>query len=139
MNVATFLVQPTNALLLLTAFLSGAILLWPTLMRRGAQGLSTLEATQLINRKNAQVLDLRDATRFAQGHLLNARNMSAKALLDGTAELPKNKAVALLLICDAGQKSAACARVLRKQGYEAAHSLTGGHAAWIAASLPVSK
>ncbi len=139
MNVATFLVQPTNALLLLTAFLSGLMLLWPTLMRRGAQGLSTLEATQLINRKNAQVLDLRAAARFAQGHILNARNLSAKALQEGTSDLPKNKTVALLLVCDAGPQSAACARALRKQGYEAAHSLTGGHAAWVAAGLPISK
>ncbi|TAK90535.1 MAG: rhodanese-like domain-containing protein [Burkholderiaceae bacterium] len=139
MNAVTFFTHPVNALLLLTALASGLLLAWPTLRRGGARGLSTLEATQLMNRKNAQVLDLRAAARFAEGHILNARNVSAKAVQDGSADLPKNKSVPLLLVCDAGQRSAACVRALKEQGYEAAHALAGGHAAWVAAGLPVSK
>ena len=133
-----FTEHPANLVLLLTAAVSGFLLLWPILMRRGAQALSMLEATQLINRKNAVVIDLRDAKQFAAGHALNARNVMPDALADSAA-LPKNKETPVLLICEAGQRSAASARALAKLGYAAVHPLAGGHAAWVAAGFPVQK
>ena len=57
-----------NILLIGVAFVSGAMLVWP-LVRGKASGptLSTLQATQLINSRNPQVVDLRNADEFAKG------------------------------------------------------------------------
>ena len=49
-----------NIFLIAVAIVSGAMLVWP-MARRGAGGpsVNTLEATQLINRQDAVVLDVR--------------------------------------------------------------------------------
>ncbi len=50
-----------NLLLFAVAVISGAMLLWP-LLRRGAGGpwVSVAQATQLINREDALMVDVRD-------------------------------------------------------------------------------
>src|SRR5512144_1168467 len=55
-----------NIFLFAIAFASGAMLLWPMVRARAAgPALSSLEATRLINSKNAQVIDIRNANDFA--------------------------------------------------------------------------
>lgn len=133
-----FIEHPTNILLLLTATISGGFLLFPALMRRaGANALGTLEATQLMNSKNAQVLDVRSAEEYAQGHLLNARNIPSGTLAQ--ASLPGNKATPLLVACQNGRQAASTAKALRAQGYTTVNTLAGGVTAWVAAGLPLHK
>jgi hypothetical protein len=60
-----------NILLVAAAVGSGAMLLWP-LVRGGVGGgasVSTLQATQLMNRENALVLDVREPAGFAAGQI----------------------------------------------------------------------
>ena len=63
-----------NLLLFVVAFVSGAMLLWP-LFRRTAGGpwVNTAEATHLINREDALVVDVRDPGEFGAGHILRCR------------------------------------------------------------------
>ena len=70
-----------NIFLIAVAFVSGAMLIWP-LVRRGAGGpsVNTLEATQLINRQDALVLDVREQAEYAQSHILNARGLPLSQL-----------------------------------------------------------
>jgi len=65
-----------NIFLVMLAAVSGGMLLWP-LLRKGAGGpwVSTLEATQLINRSDALVVDLRSAEEYAKGHILGAKSV----------------------------------------------------------------
>ena len=83
-----------NILLVAAAVGSGAMLLWP-LLRGGAGGgsVSTLEATQLINRQDALVLDVREAARYAEGHILGAKNVPLGELERRAAELEKYKKI----------------------------------------------
>jgi predicted sulfurtransferase len=85
-----FFQDPQNLLLIAVAFVSGAMLVWP-LVRRGAGGpwVNTLEATMLINQKDALVLDVREPGEFAQGHILNARNIPAGELETRIKELER--------------------------------------------------
>ena len=61
-------------LLFATLVASGAMLVWPLLSRRVAGGreLGTLGATQLINTKNALLLDVRETKEIDGGKLPNA-------------------------------------------------------------------
>ena len=56
------------------ALMSGAMLLWNILGNRvrGITDVDTSGAVQLINHKNAFVLDVRQPDEFKTGHLLNA-------------------------------------------------------------------
>jgi rhodanese-related sulfurtransferase len=126
-----------NALLIAVAFVSGAMLLWPLLRSRAAgPALSTLQATQLINSKHAQVLDVRDAGEFARGSLPNAKNVPlAELAARGTKELKKDRPV--IVLCSAGNIAGRAAAQLRAAGFAEVYVLAGGLNAWREAGLPV--
>ena len=129
-----------NVYLVVVAFVSGAMLLWPV-VRRGAGGASvnTLEATQLINRQDALVLDVRNAEEFRQGHILNARNIPMSQLDTRNSDIARYKEKPVIVACESGSRSGAAAAVLRKQGFAQVFNLSGGIAAWQQAGLPVEK
>jgi len=129
-----------NIYLVLIALVSGGMLLWPFL-RRGAGGpqLSTLEATQLINRSDAVVIDLRGAEDFAKGHILGARSIPLADLEARAGELDKLKARPLILHCADGGRASGGVATLRGKGFDKVHNLAGGYAAWVQAGLPVEK
>jgi rhodanese-related sulfurtransferase len=129
-----------NIFLVMVALVSGGMLLWP-LLRRGAGGpwVNTLEATQLINRSDALVIDLRPAEEFAKGHILGAKNIPLADLERRKGELDKHKAKPLIVHCDTGTSAGGGVALLRKDGFGSVHNLAGGYAAWQAAGLPVQK
>jgi rhodanese-related sulfurtransferase len=129
-----------NIYLVLIALVSGGMLLWP-LVRRGAGGpsVSTLEATQLINRSDALVVDLRSAEDYAKGHILGAKSIPLADLERRTGELEKLKAKPLILHCADGNRTGGGVALLRAKGFDKAHNLAGGYAAWLQAGLPVEK
>lgn len=129
-----------NIWLVTIAVVSGSMLLWP-LLAQGAGGpsLSTLEATQLINRKDALVLDVRSGDEFARGHILNARSIPAAQLGGRLGELDKFKNRPLIVNCQAGNASKASCAALRAAGFSEVYTLSGGVAAWEQAGLPIAK
>jgi rhodanese-related sulfurtransferase len=128
-----------NWVLLLVAFVSGAMLVWP-MVRRGGSGTSvpTGEAVRLINREKGVLVDVSEPGEFAAGHAAGARNIPF-GQLEGSKELPTNKALPLLVMCPTGARAARAVGVLRKAGHERAVSVAGGTAAWREAQLPVER
>jgi rhodanese-related sulfurtransferase len=128
-----------NLLLFVVAFVSGAMLLWP-LFRRTAGGpwVNTAEATHLINREDALVVDVRDPGEYGAGHILGAKNMPLSRLND--AELTKRKERPVIVYCDSGgERSSKAVAALKKKGYTRVVNLTGGLRAWQQAGLPIEK
>lgn len=132
----TFLID--NLYLIVIALASGGLLLWPLLKRGGGStALSPLEATQLINHRNAIVVDLRDDKEFAAGSLAAARNIPFDAVPTRASELVRFKARPVLIVCGAGQQSAKAIAQFKTHGFDEAYSLAGGIAAWKQAGLPL--
>ena len=129
-----------NWMLILVAFVSGGMLVWPMVRGGAAGGLSvgTAEAVRLINREKGVLIDVCEPAEFAAGHAIGARNIPLGSL-QGAKELPTNKTVPVLLICATGARSGRAAAMLRKAGHERALSVAGGLRAWREASLPVEK
>ncbi len=129
-----------NILLFAVAFVSGGMLLWPYL-RRGAGGpwVSTLEATQLINREDALVLDVREPAEFAGGHVLGAKNLPLGSIEARAGEFDKHKSKPVIVVCASGDRSSKAAAILRAKGYARVLNLSGGFPAWQQAGLPVVK
>ena len=134
-----FFTEYTNLLLIAIALVSGGLLLWPTIVRRGRGGLSAAAATQLINRRNAVVVDLRPAADYANGHLPSARHLEFAELQAKVGQLVKNKSNPVLLVCQNGQQSNKAVRVVQDAGYAEVHVLEGGLNAWQQAGMPVVK
>ncbi len=129
-----------NIMLIAVAFVSGAMLVWPYL-RRGTGGpwVTTLEATQLINREDALVLDVRDATEFAGGHMLGAKNIPVADIEKRAGEIEKQKSRPVIVLCNEGGRASKAAALLRARGFEKVVNLSGGFPAWQQAGLPVVK
>jgi rhodanese-related sulfurtransferase len=129
-----------NIFLVLVAVVSGSMLLWP-LLRRGAAGptVNTLEATQMMNRADALVIDLRAADEFAAGHVLGARNIPVADLERRAADLDKHKAKPVIVYSADANRASAAVATLRKAGFASVHNLAGGYGAWLQAGLPVEK
>ena len=127
-----------NLLLIVVAFASGAMLLWP-LVRRGAGGpwVTTAEATHLINREDASIVDVREPGEYASGHIIGAKNVPLARLEGG--EVPKRKDKPVIVYCDTGDRAGKAVAGLKKQGFERVVNLTGGLRAWQQAGLPVEK
>ncbi len=132
-NAVRFLLD--NWYLVLTALVSGALLLWPVIRGGAGSGISTAEAVRLINREKGVLIDVREPAEFASGHAVGARNVPLSQLETSTA-LPSNKALPVLVLCATGARASRAVALLKKRGYENCQPVAGGLAAWREANLP---
>jgi rhodanese-related sulfurtransferase len=127
-----------NLLLIGLACGSGVMLLWPLLRDRAAgPSVTTLAATQMINSRHAQIVDVRSADEFAAGSVPNARNIPLGEIGQRAGELRKDRPV--ILVCNRGSTAGGAASKLRAGGIGEVYVLAGGVAAWREAGLPVRK
>ena len=133
--------NPFNMLLFGLAAASGTMLLWPFVARtfRPSHEVGTFEAVQLINRRDAVVLDVRDTGEYAAGHIANARHIPEAQLADRLKELDKYKSRPIVVSCRVGTRAPVVTGLLRKHGHTEAFALRGGVTAWQQASLPLEK
>lgn len=128
-----------NILLVALAVFSGIALVWPVLRPPGAKSVSPNEATMLINREDAVILDVRETAEFANGHLPEAKNVPLSKLKERTAEIERYKERPLIVCCASGTRSASACGELKKLGFTKLFNLAGGVDAWKSAGLPLKK
>lgn len=123
------------------AFLSGVMLFWSMFGNRirGIKDVDCVAATQLINHKNALVLDVREDSEYKAGHVLNATHIPLGKLGERIGELEKHKEQPIVVVCRSGNRSCAACALLGKQGFTQAYNLAGGVMAWQKANLPLEK
>lgn len=128
-----------NHLVLTGAFAVLLIALLVTENRRGGQRVSTQLATQLINREQAVVLDLRAQSEFNAGHIVDAINVPYTSLSSRLADLEKYKEKPVILVCKMGQHSGAASKMLMKAGFTQVKRMSGGMTEWSSSNLPLVK
>jgi rhodanese-related sulfurtransferase len=130
-----------NIIPILTAFFSGAILLWSLFGNRfrGVKEVDTTAALQLINHKNALVLDVREPNEYDAGHVLNSKLIPLGKLKERMGELEKYRDQSIVVVCRSGSRSGTACYLLGKQGFAQAYNLAGGMLAWEKINLPVEK
>jgi rhodanese-related sulfurtransferase len=133
--------NPFNLLLFGAAVISGTMLIWPILSRlmRPGNEVGPIEAVQLINRRDAVVIDVRDSSEFATGHIANARHIPEAEIANRIRELEKFKSRPIVVSCRTGSRSVIASGLLRKNGFNEVFSLRGGIAAWQQASMPLER
>ena len=128
-----------NILLIALVVVSGVALILPMLMGSGANDVNPAAATLLINREDAQVIDVREAEEFAAGHLPEAKNVPLAKLADRISEIERFKDKPVIVCCASGMRSGKACGELRKLGVATIHNLSGGIDAWVGAGYPVKK
>ncbi|MFK4751506.1 MULTISPECIES: rhodanese-like domain-containing protein [Oceanospirillaceae] len=103
---------------------------------RSGASVSPAQATQLINREDAIVVDIRDKKEFSGGHLANARNIPFAELAKRMNELNAHKDHPIVLVCKTGTTVSVAAKMLKEKGFNTVR-LAGGMMEWSAQNLPV--
>lgn len=129
-----------NGFLIATAIISGGMLLWQSLNKRqSGNSVTTLQATQLMNKNSALVVDVRDAEEFGKGRMLKSQNIPIAQLAEKAAGLSKKKDNPVIVVCQRGQLAQRACALLAKAGYTEVFALHGGLDAWREAGLPIEK
>ncbi len=76
--------------------------------------------------KNLVVLDVRNKTEFAEGHLKNAINIPAQELTDPGSMANFEDEHNIYLHCGGGSRSITAASLLKRQGYHNLRCISGG-------------
>lgn len=117
---------------------SGGMLLWPLIAGGNVAHLTPAEATLMMNREDAIVLDVRETGEWGSGHISGARHISVTQLANRLSELEKFKQKPIIVVCASGNRSSSACGSLKKHGFEKVYSLGGGVAAWRDANLPLT-
>lgn len=133
--------DPFNMMLFGGAVATGAMLLWPLLVKpfRAGREVSVFEAVQLINRQDAVVIDVRDTGEYEAGHLASAKHVVEKQLTERLQDLEKFKGRPMIVVCQSGMRSSTAVQVLRRSGFDQAVNMRGGIGAWQQAGMPLEK
>ena len=106
---------------------------------RGYQNANPAQATQLINRQNAVIVDVREDNEYVSGHIVNSIHIPLSYFSDRIKELDKHKEIPIIVGCRTGQRSGQACAMLKKAGFEKVFNLAGGVMAWQADNLPITK
>ncbi len=131
----------SNIWLVMAAIVSGAVLVWPLVNRRlsGVPEVGALQAVQMLNRKDAVMIDVREPGEFHSGHAPNAKNIPSGELEKRIGELEKFKSRPLVVVCQTGSRSHVATAILKKAGFGEVVVLGGGMGAWQQANMPTEK
>ena len=129
----------TNNMMLVAAWgLTLAMLLW-TEQQKGGKSVGTHEATRLINKDSAVILDIRPKKEFSTGHITNALHIPITDLHNRMTELEKHKQKPIIVVCNLGQTAGSATKKLKAAGFENVVRLSGGMTEWKSQSLPIVK
>ena len=133
-NDVSFIIE--NWLLIAIALSSGGMLLWQSLQK--GSGIGPAEAVRLINKEKGVLIDVSEPAEYAAAHAQGARNIPFGAL-EGSKDLPSNKALPLVLVCPSGARAGRAVGLLKKAGHTSVVAVSGGLGAWKEAGLPVGR
>ncbi len=93
----------------------------------GLEEIDAHEAKRMIDSNSVEVLDVRRATEFGDGHIPGAVNIAHTRLASRIDEVPTNSR--LLVHCRSGKRSARASSFLQRRGFDVIN-LEGGILAW---------
>ena len=127
-----------NILLIAIICVCVVSLAWPYVAkRRWGPEVDNRSATELINHKNAQIVDLRAPADFKKECIARSVNIPADRIQNELGKLDKTRPV--LLVDDDGRRSRMASPLLRGTGFKEVFFLAGGLNAWRTAKLPFSR
>jgi rhodanese-related sulfurtransferase len=107
--------------------------------RRSGKSVSSQQLTNLMNREEALVLDVRESKEYRDGHITGSRNIPYSKLKDSTKEIESFQDKPVVLVCKMGQHASAAGKILHGAGFKNVLRLSGGITTWKADGLPVVK
>ena len=129
----------SNHPILSVAWVVLLVLLIMSYSKSSSKVLGVQQATLLINREKATVVDIRAKADFNKGHILGSVNIPTSKVAEGAKGLPNDKDAPVLLVCQSGVTTAGVAQKLAQLGFTNLYRLQGGIASWSGENLPLEK
>lgn len=125
--------------MLVLALIVILVMLARTYIGPGASnGMGAMEVVNLINHKDAVVVDVRTDSEFQKGHILNSVHIPLGLFESRIQELDSFKSRPIVASCQSGNRSSRALSLLKKRGFTEVYNLTGGIMAWQNANLPLT-
>ena len=122
---------------LLLFFLLLALMVYES--RKGGKKIDASEATRIINKENAFVVDLRTPVEFNSGTIAGAINLQPDNVDKDNSLFKANERDYIILVCKLGSSSNSVGGRLIKQGFQNVNILSGGIQGWVQSGLPLIK
>ncbi|WP_111309689.1 rhodanese-like domain-containing protein [Confluentibacter sediminis] len=92
--------------------------------------VSPEEMQSFLQADNVQLIDVRTAKEFENGHIPGAQNIDffSPTFVQDITKLDKDKPV--YLYCNSGKRSAKCAQKMLEEGFVKIYDLDGGFSKW---------
>lgn len=106
-----------------------------------SSGILSLNAHTMVhwlNHEKARLIDLREETRYREGHILGAENIPPLLWQKGLEPFQKYRAYPVILVCPSGWDSLKIGKQLKQEGFPKVAILAGGIEEWLGKSMPVT-
>jgi len=90
--------------------------------------LSPEHVSAMARSGQALIVDVRDSSEYAQGHIPRAKHISLSQLMHRLKEVPKDKTV--VVVCRSGSRSGNAALLLTEAGFRNVYNMSGGMQRW---------
>jgi len=127
----------TNHIELSGVFIALLAALWFTEKSRSGRSVSPQEATLMLNRDEAVIVDVRDKKEYNEGRISGSVHIPFANLKDRSSELEKYKSKQIVLVDKMGQHSGMAGKTLKAEGYENVCRMTGGISEWTNSNMPL--
>lgn len=107
--------------------------------RRGGKTVSSQQLTNLMNKDEGLVLDVRESKDFREGHITGSRSIPFSKLKDSLDEIGSYKEKPVVIVCKMGQHAGAAGKILHAAGFTNVLRLSGGITTWKSDGLPLVK
>jgi len=95
------------------------------------------QVAELQKKPDVFLLDVREPSEYQNGHIAGTTLIPLGQLSSRLSELPKDKTI--VAICHSGRRSGEAAQLLRDNGFDKAHTMTGGMVSWSEANYPMDR
>ena len=100
------------------------------------QTISPIQAQELINRNEVDVVDVRELSEWVTGRVPGSRLVPLAELRARPKQaLPRD---GIIFVCAAGVRSQSAARLALENGHTHVYNLSGGTRNWVRSGLPLT-
>ena len=107
--------------------------------RKAGAPVTSQMLSDLVNKHEGVVLDIRDGKEFRSGHITGSVHLAYTEFDKRLSELNAYKDQPVIVVCKMGQTAGAATKRLKAEGFTQVYKLTGGIGEWSASNLPLVK
>jgi len=120
-------------------FIALLVALWFSEKSRSGRSISPQEATLMLNKEEAVIVDVRDKKEYSEGRISGSIHIPFANLKERSSELEKYKDKHIVLVDKMGQHSGMAGKTLQAEGFENVCRMTGGISEWKNSNMPLIK